>query len=134
MDEEAFTNTAIDLFIPVMEAATVMAAHYAAACGRNTVQAEDMSMGLMYAARNIMGKQVGSIYPEIYEEGSDTESDVSEDSLPEDEWTRYTETEDEMACKMNECADTWAAWEPESPAERALKNAVDKNSVFCRDT
>ena len=78
MDEEAFKNTAIDLFIPVMEAATVMAAHYANACGRNTVQAEDMSLGLMYAARNIMGKQVGSIYPEIYEEESDTDSEESE--------------------------------------------------------
>jgi hypothetical protein len=27
---------------------------------------------------------------------------------------------------MNECADTWDEWEPESPAEAALKNAVNK--------
>lgn len=132
MDEEAFKNTAIELFIPVMEAATVMAAHYAGACGRNTVQAEDMSMGLMYAARNIVGKQIGSIYPEIYENESDTES--TESDVSEDEWFRYTNGDDEMACKMNECADTWDSWNPENPVERALKNAVDKNSVFCRDT
>jgi hypothetical protein len=35
---------------------------------------------------------------------------------------------------MNECADTWDSWNPDNPVERALKNAVDKNSVFCRDT
>jgi hypothetical protein len=41
-------------------------------------------------------------------------------------WCRYEGTEDEMAVKMNECSDSWDAWEPETPAERALKSAVDK--------
>ena len=121
----------MDIFIPVMESATVLAAHYAKACDRDIVLAEDMRMGLMYSARNVTGKQVGTLFPEIYEEDSDEED--SDDSgswetVSDSEcvWSRYEGTEDEMAVKMNECADTWDAWEPETPAERALKSAVDK--------
>ena len=120
MDTSQLESTAMDLFLPVMESATVLAAHYAKACGRTCITAQDMSYGLMYAARNVTGKHIGSLYPEIYED---------ED---EDVWSRY-EGADEMALKMNECADTWNAWTPENPTERALKNAVDKNSFFNRE-
>jgi len=27
---------------------------------------------------------------------------------------------------MNECYDTWESWEPETPAEQALKKSIDK--------
>jgi hypothetical protein len=124
-------EAAMDIFIPVMESATVMAAHYAKACNRDIVLAEDMRMGLMYSARNVTGKQLGTLFPEIYEEDSDEED--SDDSgswetVSDSEcvWCRYEGTEDEMAVKMNECSDSWDAWEPETPAERALKSAVDK--------
>jgi hypothetical protein len=119
---------AIEIFKPVLESATVLAAHYAKACGRDTIMAEDMRIGLMYSARNITGKQIGSLFPEIYDEDSDTESSGSWETSSEDEliWERYSGTEDDMALKMNECADTWDAWDPESPVECALKNAVDK--------
>lgn len=122
-------DAAIDIFLPVMESAVVLAAHYCKACGRDCVQGDDMRMGLMFAARHVACKHLGSLYPEIYEE-DDSESDewVTDDEaeVPEPCWTRYEGTEDDVALKMNECADTWDAWEPESPAERALKNAVDK--------
>ena len=127
---------ALDIFLPVMESAVVLAAHYCKAAGRDCVQGEDMRIGLMFAARNVAGKHLGTLYPELYEEDesdADEESDddsgsgswetVSESELA---WTKYEGTEDEMARKMNECAETWDAWEPETPAERALKNAVDK--------
>jgi hypothetical protein len=120
-------QSAIDIFLPVLESSVVLAAHYAKATGRDCVTAQDMCYGLMYAARTITGKQVGSLYPEIYEEGSD--SDEDEDEEDEDEepaWFRYEGTDNEHAVKMNECADTWDEWEPESPAEYALKNAVNK--------
>lgn len=140
MDTSQIENAAMDLFLPVMESATVLAAHYAKACGRNCIMAEDMSYGLMYAARNVTGRQVGSLYPEVYQD-SDLESDHEDEESgtdsdpdsgdPEDPWTRY-EGPDETAQKMNECADTWAQWTPTNPAERALKNAVDKNSFFGR--
>ena len=125
---------ALDIFLPVMESAVVLAAHYCKAAGRDCVQGEDMRIGLMFAARNVAGKHLGTLYPELYEEDesdADEESDsgsgswetVSDSELV---WTKYEGTEDDMACRMNECAETWDAWEPETPAERALKNAVDK--------
>ena len=120
MDTSALEQSAIELFLPVMESATVLAAHYSQACGRDCVVAKDMRYGMMYAARNVAGKHIGSLYPEVYEEDSGTESDQDEE-----EWTEYEGTEDEMANKMNECARTWADWIPANPTEAALKSAVD---------
>ena len=149
MDTGAIEQTAIELFLPVMESATVLAAHYAQACGRDCVVSKDMRYGLMYAARNVAGRHVGSLYPEIYEgdedsgtesegdedsgtesEGEDEESDQDEeDEESEEEWTEYVPVEgvepDDMALKMNECARTWDEWIPSNPTEAALKSAVD---------
>lgn len=125
-------QSAIDIFLPVLESSVVLAAHYAKATGRDCVTAKDMCYGLMYAARTITGKQLGTLFPEIYESDSDEEEEEeegSEGSRPdedEEQWTRYEGTDNEHAMKMNECADTWDAWEPESPAEAALKSAVNK--------
>ena len=120
-------QSVIDIFLPVLESSVVLAAHYAKATGRDCVTAQDMCYGLMYAARTITGKQVGSLFPEIYDE-SDEEEEEGEAGPEDDEeqWIRYEGTDNEHAVKMNECADTWDAWEPESPAEAALKNAVNK--------
>lgn len=147
MDTGAIEQTAIELFLPVMESATVLAAHYAQACGRDCVVSKDMRYGLMYAARNVAGRHVGSLYPEIYEGGEgdedsgtesegdalsegDEESDQDEES--EEEWTEYAPVEgvepDDMALKMNECARTWDEWIPSNPTEAALKSAVDSVS------
>ena len=119
-------QSAIDIFLPVLESSVVLAAHYAKATGRDCVTAQDMCYGLMYAARTITGKQVGSLYPEIYEEDDDDEEEEEEEDEEEPAWIRYEGTDNEHAVKMNECADTWEVWEPESPAEYALKNAVNK--------
>ena len=134
-----------DLFLPVMESATVLGSHYAKACGRDTVTAQDVQIGLMYAARNVAGKQIGSLFPEIYDE-EDSDEDWEEEEWEEDDdeeekarlqqeeaeevdeeeepFTRYTGDE-EMYVKMNECFDTWDDWVPETPLEITLKNAVD---------
>ena len=145
MDTSALEQSAIELFLPVMESATVLAAHYSQACGRDCVVAKDMRYGMMYAARNVAGRHVGSLYPEVYDEDSGTESESEgdqdsgtesdqdeeeEDSGTESdqddpEWTEYEGTEDDMATKMNECARTWADWIPANPTEDALKSAVD---------
>jgi hypothetical protein len=121
-------EAAIEIFQPVMESATVLAAHYAQACGRDVVLAEDMRMGLMYAARHVTGRQIGTLFPEIYDENSESDSSSSWETVSDEDfvWERYSGADNEMALKMNECADTWDAWEPESPVERALKNAIDK--------
>jgi hypothetical protein len=117
----------IDLFLPVLESSVILAAHYAKATGRDCVTSKDMCYGLMYAARTVTGKQVGSLFPEIYDESDEEEEEESEGSDDDEEqWIRYEGTDNEHAIKMNECADTWDEWEPESPAESALKNAVNK--------
>lgn len=143
LDTSAILDSALDIFRPVMESATVLAAHYAKACGRDVVLQEDMRLGMMYAARYVTGRQIGSLFPEIYEEesdesqsdsdGSDYDPDDSESSASwetvDDEalvWTKYDGADDDQALKMNECADAWGAWEPQNPSERALKNAIDK--------
>jgi hypothetical protein len=114
-----------DIFLPVMESSVVLASHYAKACGRNTVTAKDMQYGLMYAARNVVGKQLGSLFPEIYDSESSEESDMEIVDDDEEPFTEYT-GEEELYVRMNECARTWNEWVPDSPAEQALKNAVDK--------
>jgi hypothetical protein len=118
---------AIDIFLPVMESSVVLAAHYAKACGRDCVTSQDMCYGMMYAARNVTGKQLGSLFPEVYEEeDSGEEEEEEEEDEVETNWSRYDGTDNEHALNMNACADSWDAWEPETPAERALKNAVNK--------
>lgn len=119
-------SAALDIFLPVMESAMVLAGHYAKACGRDVVLAEDMRIGLMFSVRNVTGRQLGSLFPEVYEESDSEESDADDTISDENcEWTRYNGPED-LPNQMNACMDTWDEWEPESPAERALKNAVDK--------
>jgi hypothetical protein len=85
-----------------------------------------MCYGMMYAARNVTGKQLGSLFPEVYEEEDSGEEEGSEEDEVETNWSRYNGTDNEHALNMNACADSWDAWEPETPAERALKNAVNK--------
>ena len=124
-----FEGPALDIFLPVMESATVLAAHYAKACGRDIVLAEDMKYGLMYSARHVAGKQIGSLFPEIYEDEDEEEPEDSNEEEDEPDWIRYAGQDDDTALKMNECYDTWSAWEPATPAERALKAAVDKMGI-----
>lgn len=111
----------MDIFVPVMEFAVYAAAKYANACHRNTVTATDMEYGMKYAARNYIGKQIGSHFESDNESESESGSEYSSE---EDEFTRYTGT-DETIQAMNECHDSWDQWVPETPAEIMIKNAID---------
>ena len=155
LDTTKLVKDATDIFQPVVESAMVLAAHYATACGRDIVLSEDVRYGLMFAARNVTGRHVGSLYPECYSEsgtdsssadlegegdesdhGSDSDQDFDPDApdsesswetVDDDElvWTRYEGTDDQQALAMNACADTWDEWVPSNPAEQAIKNAVE---------
>lgn len=115
-----------DIFLPVVESSMVLASHYTKACGRSSVTAQDVDIGLKYAIRNVLGKQTGSLFPEIYDsEESDDEDDIEVVDDSEEAFTRYQGTE-ELYVKMNECLDTWDEWEPETPAEIILKNGIQK--------
>jgi histone H3/H4 len=120
MEEAAF-----DLLAPVMESAMILASHYAKACGRDTVTGKDVAYGLMYAVRNVTGRQVGSLFPEVYDESDSDEEELEEVDEDEEPFTRY-EGSEELFVNMNRCADTWDSWVPESPIERMLKSAADK--------
>ena len=111
-----------DILIPVMEFAVYAAAKYANACTRNTVTATDMEYGLKYAARNYIGRQIGSHFSD-----SDSDSESEEYESDEDEFTRYQGTDGSIQA-MNECYDTWDEWVPETPAEIMIKNAIDAQS------
>jgi hypothetical protein len=131
--EDDFVNSAIDMITPVMEGAMVAGAHYAKACNRNTVTAEDVKYGMRYCARHLAGKHIGTMFPELQAEGSDDEddddvSDCSIEEVDEDEepFTRYSGN-DEVLNKMNEAYDTWDEWVPYSPLEMMLKSAIDKS-------
>ena len=120
MEEAAF-----DLLAPVMESAMILASHYAKACSRDTVTGRDVAYGLMYAVRNVTGRQVGSLFPEVYDESDSDEEELEEVDEDEEPFTR-SEGSEELFVNMNRCADTWDSWEPESPIERMLKSAADK--------
>ena len=131
-------EAAMDIFLPVLESAMIYASHYCKACGRSTVTSKDLQYGWKYAARVTLGKKIGSFFPEIYDSdeslGSDSSLGSDESESDEDEtvevdddeepFTRYIGTE-ELYTKMNEVFDEWDSWEPFSPAEKMIKNAID---------
>ena len=80
-------QSAIDIITPVMESAVVLSGHYAKACGRNTILAKDMEYCLKYCAMHTVGQQIGSYFPDMYEdENSEDEDEIQivdeEDELP----------------------------------------------------
>lgn len=114
-----------DIFLPVVEASMIYASHYCKATGRSTVTAKDVEYGLKYATRVVLGNKLGSYFPEIYEDEEDSDSDDVEIVDDTDEpFARYQGVE-ELYVKMNEVYDTWDQWEPFSPAEKIVKNAID---------
>ena len=118
-------KAALEIFQPVMEGAVVLAAEYCKACKRSVVTSRDMEYGMKYSARYLTGKQVGSLFPEVYEDNGDEEDieDCIETNEDDEEWTRYTGDESKFVA-MNECFDTWDSWEPQTPSEQAIYNAI----------
>lgn len=116
-----------------MESSIVLASHYAKESGRDTVTATDMMYGLMYAARNVVGNQLGSIFPEIYDDSESDKENLETVDDDDEPFTRYQGNDIEsISYKMNQCVDTWDDWVPECPAEQALKNAVENQRHLLR--
>lgn len=121
-------KAAIDIILPVIEASMIYASHYCKATRRSTVTAQDMEYGMKYAAMSTVGKHIGSHFPEIYEDESESDEDdveIVDDS--DEQFTRYDGNE-ELFVKMNESFDTWDSWNPESPVEIMIKNAIESQS------
>jgi hypothetical protein len=123
---ESIISSAIDIFRPVMEESIVLAAHYCKESGRSVVTKMDSVYAMRFCGRHMIGKHIGSLYPEIYEGSSSDEDDneyIVDDS--EEVFTRYS-GDNELLNKVNECYDTWDTWVPENHAEIMIKNAIDK--------
>ena len=120
-------DDALELIKPVMETAIIIASHYCKACGRSTVTAQDVKMGMRFAARTVPGVENESLFPEIYEDDSDEEEEEDEiEEVDEDEepFTRY-EGDDPKMLLVNEMNDTWDEWEPDMPMQILLKSIID---------
>ena len=124
---DQYIDTMTNLLMPVMERSTILAAEYSKACGRDTLLPEDWEYAIKYCAMYTVGQDVGSLFPEIYEEEEEEEEDmpiVSEEECPPFE--RYAGS-DPTFLLMNEAYDRWNSWEPQNPTEQMLKNAINSN-------
>lgn len=126
-------QAAIEIITPVLEQSVLLAADYAKACGRDAILSKDFEYAIKYCAMNTIGQKIGSHFPEIYEEDSEEESDsedtentlevVDENEL---EFTPYS-GEDKKFTDVNESYERWGDWEPKTPVEEMIKNAIDNN-------
>jgi hypothetical protein len=125
--EQQLTQSAYDIILPVIEKSAILAAEYTKACGRSTLTAEDLKYATMYCAMNQVGVHIGSVMSDS-DSDSDSESDCELETVDEDDepFTRYS-GQDQLMNNINQCHDTWSTWEPTNPAEKMLKNAIDKN-------
>ena len=125
--EDQIIKTATDIIQPVMESAMILAGQYCKACGRGTLTGEDMKYCMKYAARNFVGKQIGTLFPEDENEsGSESDSGDSLEVVDEEDepFTRYT-GDDSLMNDINQASDTWDTWIPSSPMESMLKDSIN---------
>jgi hypothetical protein len=121
-------EAALELFKPVIETATIIAAQYCKSCGRSTVTSEDMKLGMKFAARRVPGVQNESLFPEIYDDDEEEEEEEIEETEEDEEpFTRY-EGDDPQMKLVNEMSDTWDDWEPDNMMQTMLKMAIDNQA------
>jgi hypothetical protein len=125
--ENQIIQASLDVLLPVMESAQVLAGEYCNACNRKTVTGEDLKYTMRYAAMNITGRQTGSLFPEIYEQESDSDEECDFEVVDEDDepFTRYS-GDSQLMNDINNSHDTWDSWVPNSPAEMLLKSSINK--------
>ena len=120
--EEQIIQAGIDVITPVLESAIVLGGNYAKMTGRDTLTGTDLEYALKFCARNVVGKHIGTMFPELQDESD--EEDDSSTSSEEPQFIRYT-GDDETLNKVNECYDTWNDWVPLNPTEEMLKKSID---------
>lgn len=130
MDKQIIDG-AIKIIQPVWESAVILAGEYSTKCGRGILTGEDFKYALKFCAINMTGKHNGTLFPELEEEDDDSDSDEEEEGEEEvdesdDPFTRY-QGDDELMNKINTAVDGWDEWEPATPIEQLLKEAVNKN-------
>ena len=125
--EAEFISSATGLLQPILESSMIIAGHYVKACNRKTITSVDVQYAMKYAARNLVGKHVGTLFPDD-EEGDDEDTDdesVEEVDEDEEPFVKYS-GEDKILNDINEAADTWDTWTPTNLIETLLKDSIDK--------
>ena len=130
---EQYITTMMNIVRPVLEKSMVLACEYAKVCGRDIVLPEDIEYASKYCAMYTVGQDIGSIFPEIYnDQDEDEDEDEEEDEIEEVDdadcppFTRYSGTEERFK-RINEAYDRWDSWQPQNPTEVMLKNAINSN-------
>ena len=130
--EEQIIEAAMNAIQPVLENAVVVAAEYCKATGRDIVTALDMEYGMKWSAMKVTGRVFGSILPEGSDDDSDDEGWETDDDMVvqesemgfDDEFREY-DGEDPAFLEVNQVVRDWADWEPETPVEIMIKNAIN---------
>jgi len=74
-----------------------------------------------------VGQQIGTYYPEIYDDTDSGEDDIEiDDDIDESMFEPYS-GDDERFVKINDAYDAWDGWSPTNPSETMIKNAIDSN-------
>lgn len=96
-------KAAFDVLTPVLESAVIVAAEYVKSCGRTVITVKDTEYSMKYCARNVVGKHVGTMFPEL--QGSDSESESDECDADEDEcpFTRYAGPSTQFTDDVHRC-------------------------------
>ena len=123
--EDDIIKAATEIIQPVFESAMVLAGHYVKESGRNTITSQDVQYALKYCARNLVGKHIGTLFPEDSDDDSVSDGSITEVDEDESPFSRYSGG-DKLMNEINEAVDTWDEWVPESPIEVMLKDSVDK--------
>ena len=127
MEQQDFSSrlvqSAIDIVTPVIENATILAAQYAKACGRDIVLSKDVEYCMKYCTMHTAGKHLGSQYPEVYDS---EDSDIVVDEDEDVQFEPYSGSDADMRA-ITEAYNTWDSWVPTNPSEQILKNAIDSN-------
>jgi len=127
--ESEIIKTALDLLTPVLESSIIVAGAYVKLCGRSTITGEDTKYGMKYAARHVVGKHVGTMFPELQDSDDSDEDSIEEVDEEDEPFVRYTGPSDKLADDIHQAVDTWDEWEPTNPTEKLLKSAIDQISV-----
>lgn len=129
--ENAQANALIGILTPVLEKSMIIACEYSKACGRDAVTGEDMEYAIKYCAMYTVGETIGSMFPEIYNEDDSSDEESIEELTPEEcpEFERYS-GDDPTFKLVNEAYDRWDEWQPQSPVEEMLKNAINSNEYI----
>jgi hypothetical protein len=124
---EEYVKSMIDILLPVMEKGMLFASEYSKACGRDIVLPEDLEYAIKYCAMYTVGQDIGTLFPDLYNEEDSDEDDIEEvDDEDCPPFERYTGS-DERFILINQAYDRWESWVPQNPTEQMLKNAINSN-------